>query len=59
MALLTGRSDAVIHGELFRVSDAGLHRLDQLEGYPASTTAVSCSSATAPPPGPVTELASK
>ena len=34
MALLTGRSDAVIHGELFCVSDAGLRRLDQLEGYP-------------------------
>lgn len=34
MALLTGRSDAVIHGELFRVSQASLRRLDQLEGYP-------------------------
>ena len=34
MTLLTGGSDAVIHGELFRVSDAGLRRLDQLEGYP-------------------------
>ena len=34
MALLTGRSDSVIHGELFCVSEAGLRRLDQLEGYP-------------------------
>ena len=34
MALLSGLSDSVIHGELFHVSDAGLRRLDQLEGYP-------------------------
>ena len=34
MALLT-ESDAVIHGELYRVSEAGLRHLDQLEGYPS------------------------
>jgi gamma-glutamylcyclotransferase (GGCT)/AIG2-like uncharacterized protein YtfP len=34
MALLSGRSDVVIHGELFCVSDAGLRHLDQLESYP-------------------------
>jgi gamma-glutamylcyclotransferase (GGCT)/AIG2-like uncharacterized protein YtfP len=33
MAVLTG-SDAVSHGELYRVKAAGLNHLDQLEGYP-------------------------
>ena len=35
MALLIDRRDAVVHGELYRVNNAGLQRLDQLEGYPA------------------------
>ena len=34
MALLTQDSDSVIHGELYRVNDRVLARLDQLEGYP-------------------------
>lgn len=34
MAILTKCSDTVIHGELYRVSAAGLSHLDQLEGYP-------------------------
>jgi hypothetical protein len=34
MAVLNEGSDAVIHGELYRVNAAGLNRLDQLEGYP-------------------------
>ena len=34
MALLTTRRDEVIHGELYRVTDAGLQRLDQAGGLP-------------------------
>lgn len=34
MAVLSEGSDAVIHGELYRVKAAGLNHLDQLEGYP-------------------------
>ncbi|MEB3169597.1 MAG: gamma-glutamylcyclotransferase family protein [Synechococcaceae cyanobacterium] len=34
MALLTGETGVVVHGELYAVSGEGLSRLDQLEDYP-------------------------
>lgn len=35
MAVLSPDKQAVIHGELFAVTEEGLARLDQLEGYPS------------------------